>query len=78
MQTLVNTTEGDLVVNGVRYNVGLTFLQSIMVTKNSTESIQTTEAIKFVVLICNHRTYNLSLKENWLHNLHSVTKVKPE
>jgi len=78
MQTLVNTTEGDLVVNGVRYNVGLTFLQSIMVTKNSTESIQTTEAIKFVVLICNHRTYNLSLNENWLHNLHSVTKVKPE
>jgi len=52
--------------------------QSIMVTKNSTESIQTTEAIKFVVLICNHRTYNLSLNENWLHNLHSVTKVKPE
>ena len=78
MQTLVNTTEGD-VVNGVRYNVGLsTFLQSMMVMKNSTVSIRTTEAIKFVVLICNHRTYNLSLKENWLHNLHSVTKVKPE
>jgi len=79
MHTLVNTTESDFVLNGVRYNVGLsTFLQSMMVTKNSTESIQTTEAIKFVVLICDHRTYNLPLNENWLRNLHSVTKVKPE
>jgi hypothetical protein len=59
--------------------VGLsTFLQSKMVTKNSTESVKTTEAIKFVVLICNHRTYNLPLIENRLHNLHSVIKVKPE
>jgi hypothetical protein len=79
MQTLVNSTEGDFVLNGVRSNVGLsTFLQSIMVTENNTESIQKTEAIKFVVLICNHRTYNLPLNENWLHNLHSVTTVKPE
>ena len=55
-----------------------TFLQSKMVTKNSTESVKTTEAIKFVVLICNHRTYNLPINENWLRNLHSVTKVKAE
>jgi len=80
MQTLVNTTEGDFVENRVYLNVGLsTFLQSMLVTKrNSTESIRTTEARKFVVLICNHRTYNLPLSENWLHNLHSVTKVKAE
>jgi hypothetical protein len=44
----------------------------MMVTKNNTESIRTSEAIKFVVLICNHRTYNLPLSENWLHNLHSI------
>jgi hypothetical protein len=60
-------------------NVGLsTFLQSIMVTKKSTEIIQETEAIKFVVLICNPRTYNLPLSEDRLHHLHSVTKVKTE
>ena len=44
MQTLVNIAEDDLNVNGVHYNVGLsTFLQSMMVTKKSTESIQKTE-----------------------------------
>jgi len=59
--------------------VGLsTFLQSMMVTKKSTESIQKTEAMKFVVSIYNPRNINLSLSENWLHNLHSVTKVKSE
>jgi len=50
----------------------------MMVTKKSTESIQNTEAIKFVVLICNPITYNLPLSEDRLHNLHSVTKVKTE
>jgi gamma-glutamylcysteine synthetase len=67
------------VVNGIHYNVGLsTFLQSMMVTKKSTESIQKTKAINFVVLICNPITYNLSLNEDRLHSLHSVTKVKTE
>jgi hypothetical protein len=49
-----------------------------MVTKKSTEIIQKTEAMKFVVLICNSKTYNLPPSEDWLRNLHSVTKVKPE
>jgi len=36
MQILVNITEGDFVVNGVHYNVGLsTFVHSMMVTKKS-------------------------------------------
>jgi hypothetical protein len=35
-----------------------------MVKKKSTEIIQKTEALKFV-LICNHRTYNLPPSENW-------------
>jgi len=50
----------------------------MMVTKESTELIQKTEAINFVVLIYNPRTYNLPLIKNWLRNLHSVTKGKPE
>jgi len=79
MQTLLNTTEDEFVENGIHENVGLwTFLQWMMVTKKSIESIQKTEAIKFVVLICNPTTYNMPLGENWLHNLYSVTKVKPE
>ena len=55
-----------------------TFLQSVMVTKKSTESIQKTEAIKCVVSICNPITYNLPLSEDRLLNLHSVTEVKTE
>jgi len=49
----------------------------MMVVKKSSESIEETEA-KFVVLICSPRTCDLPLGENWLHNLHSVTKVKTE
>ena len=55
-----------------------TFLQSMMGTKKSTDSIQKTEAINFFVFICNTITYNLPLSEDRLHNLHSVTKVKTE
>ena len=34
MQTFVNITEGDFIVNAIHWNVGLsTFLQSMMVTK---------------------------------------------
>ena len=52
--------------------------KSMMVTMKSTESIHKTEATKFVVLICNPRTCDFPLRENWLHNLYSVTKVKTE
>ena len=55
-----------------------TFLQSMLVKKKRTENIQKTEAIKFVILICNPITYNLPLSEDRLNNLHSVTKVKTE
>jgi len=79
MQTLENTTEDDLYVNGIHYSVGLSaFLQSMMVTKNITESIQKTGTRYFVVLICNPRTYNLPLSKDSFHHLHSVTKVKIE
>ena len=42
----------------------------MMVTKESAESIQKTEAIKFVVLICKRRTLNMLVNEKWLRNLH--------
>jgi hypothetical protein len=50
----------------------------MMVTEKRTENIQKPEAIKFVVLICNPITCNLSLSEDRLNNLYSVTKVKTE
>jgi len=50
----------------------------MMAVKKSTESIQETDPIKFVVLICSPRTCDLPLGENWLGNLHSVTNVKTE
>jgi len=66
-------------VNGIQYSVGFsTFLNSMMVTKKSAESIRKTETINFVVLICNPRTYNLSLSENLLRNFRSVTEVEAE
>ena len=63
MQTLVNITQNDFVVNGIHWNVGLsTFLQSMMVTKKSTESIQKIAAMKFVAFIFQPR--NLKFATN--------------
>jgi len=50
----------------------------MIITKTSTERIQKTEAIKFVILICNPRTCNLSLSENWLCNHHFFYVFHPE
>ena len=77
MQILANTMEGDS-VNGIHFNERLsTFLKSMKFTQKSTASIHQSAAIKLFWFL-NHRTYNLPLSENWLPNLHSVSKVKPE
>ena len=79
MHTLVNNIEYEFIVIGFRYNMGLwTILQSMMFTKKNTESVQKTEVVKFVVLICRPITYKLLLSENWFRNLHSVTEVKTD